>query len=319
MGELAEIVDLAVGGRAQSGANDPGRERCPHQPGKQGRRQTMRTVDPSLYTRRYYQTNCCGFDAFEEFDGCRLTARIGRSVSLALLAPNSSVLDFGCGRGELTIYMALSGHECHAVDYSSDAIAIATEKASDICRNGVTTPKFYHSDDLEFLEFPSNRFDAVFLLDVYEHLYPEQIDLLLEAVFRVLRPSGRLVIHTEPNRWLSSIANTMWSSSLARATLFRLLAALNCKDRLNDDHLRMHVNEQTPSTLRRALVSHGFHTRVWTTALYAWSDLRCTRTLLKKMLFHGFPLTAVWPLANYFNNNIWAVAEKPSKRRPRDE
>ena len=93
--------------------------------------------------------------------------------------------------------------------------------------------------------------DVVTLLDVVEHLAPPELAGTLREAHRVLRPGGRVVIHTMPNREIYDVTyrwlRRVWPGA-------RRWPA----DPRNDMERLMHVNEQSQTTLRRSLSDAGF-------------------------------------------------------------
>ena len=54
----------------------------------------------------------------------------------------------------------------------------------------------------EQLPFPDNTYDKVTALDIVEHINQAEYDLLIEEVYRILKPGGVLCIYT-PNKTYS--------------------------------------------------------------------------------------------------------------------
>jgi SAM-dependent methyltransferase len=93
---------------------------------------------------------------------------------LAALPPRTRVLDAGCGEGilveEFHDRLAIEGIDSH---YQSDRV-----------RRGSVTA----------LPYPDGSFDHALCLDVLEHLSFEDQDRALAELFRVIRPSGGLLV-----------------------------------------------------------------------------------------------------------------------------
>ncbi len=105
-------------------------------------------------------------------------------VLLAQLAqiPLCSVLDLGCGTGELLHKIAARWPEtaCAGVDLSPNMVTVAREKLGPRAEIAL--------GDAEALPFPDGRFQTVVCCDSFHH-YPRP-GAVLEEVRRVLQPGG---------------------------------------------------------------------------------------------------------------------------------
>jgi ubiquinone/menaquinone biosynthesis C-methylase UbiE len=113
------------------------------------------------------------------------------TVDTALIKPGDSVLDVGCGTGEIALLAktrAKAG-DVHGIDPAPEMIAVAQGKAArkqlDIdFRIGV----------IEALPFPDARMDVVTSSLMMHHLPNDLKARGLAEVHRVLKPGGRLLI-----------------------------------------------------------------------------------------------------------------------------
>lgn len=103
-----------------------------------------------------------------------------------LTGENNTVLDLGCIDGTLGGILIKNNNTVYGIDASAAAIPLAIEK-------GV---KAKTGNLEEKLDFTDNMFDVVTAGEIIEHIF--DIDLFLEEIHRVLKPSGRLVL-TTPN------------------------------------------------------------------------------------------------------------------------
>lgn len=99
-----------------------------------------------------------------------------------LLGRETSILDFGCGIGNLTHLLVDSFDEVAGYDPSSESVELATKRA----------PKASFFDDLEALR--DKRFGAVVLANVLHHVPPENRAGLMETVARTVAPSGKIIV-----------------------------------------------------------------------------------------------------------------------------
>jgi len=113
------------------------------------------------------------------------------------LTSDSSLLEIGCGAGNLLLQAVVKDSYPVALDLSMQALAFVRSRLQESCR-GVNTPRDFACVQSvgELLPISDASFDCVILSEVIEHLESPQISIC-EAV-RVLRSGGRLLV-TTPN------------------------------------------------------------------------------------------------------------------------
>ncbi len=280
-------------------------------------------VSPAAYTREYFLSEVEGHADFAATGGRDVGPRFARALALAQVTPGERVLDVGCGRGEILVQAALAGSTGIGIDYAPVAVALAAgalRAARAAPPGGVALASGLR------LPFQAASFDAVFLLDVVEHLSPRELPEALRQAARVLRPGGRLVVHTSPNRLFTDIAWPRWVAPVHRtlAALSRLLQVHNCV--LNpllpvDPHFAfgehddvLHVGALTPDGLAAAVRRAGLRVR--------GLDFQEPRTppgynqrvtvemSLLDFLRFGRPFTWLPPFDRFFSNHIWLLATR---------
>ena len=107
-------------------------------------------------------------------------------------ASQLAVLDFGCGWGGETLWLASKVGSVCGVDVDRSAIDQAQKALQSF---GVSNCRFEWSQDGR-LPFESESFDAVFSTDVFEHVM--DLELAYSEIFRVLKPGGRLITKFGP-------------------------------------------------------------------------------------------------------------------------
>jgi 2-polyprenyl-3-methyl-5-hydroxy-6-metoxy-1,4-benzoquinol methylase len=95
------------------------------------------------------------------------------------------LLDVGCGSGVLLERMRGLGWEVEGVDVDASAVENARRKGLNV-----------QLGDLEGSQFPDGSFDVVTMSHVIEHV--EDPPRLVRECYRILKPSGRLIVLT-PN------------------------------------------------------------------------------------------------------------------------
>ena len=116
------------------------------------------------------------------------------------------LLDLGCGNGAHTLIAARHVQRVIGVDRDQQQLYIAgrlTVQAANVI--------LLQADLVRPLPFPDGYCDAVLCLDLIEHIHARTG--LLREIYRVLTPTGRLLI-SAPNR------GTTWRRRLTRAGLF---------------------------------------------------------------------------------------------------
>ncbi|MEM2351264.1 MAG: class I SAM-dependent methyltransferase [Thermoproteota archaeon] len=150
-----------------------------------------------LYDREYFLTSVEGAKEFLRSKGLKLSSRLAKVIFLADPKPSDAILDLGCGRGELILNCALKGSTAIGCDFSSDALKLAK---SAIDQLPLKNNAFLCQADVKYLPFRDGIFDLIFLIDVAEHLYPDELRKCLTEIYRVLKSTGTVIIHTD-NAW----------------------------------------------------------------------------------------------------------------------
>ena len=168
------------------------------------------------------------------------------------MSPGMTVLDVGCGRGEVVLFCARHGIHALGVDYSKEAIAIAQKAKAAYDSEQQKRMKFI-CDDIEKIKF-NESFDRIFMLDLIEHLHDWELSKLFKVCGRLLKPDGFLVIHTLPNKWLYDITY--------RRILRLFMPWLPANPR-TEKEMSIHINEMTLTHLALIVDEAGFGSRIW--------------------------------------------------------
>lgn len=117
------------------------------------------------------------------------------------------ILDIGCGS-----YPYFLAHTSFAEKFAIDQIPLPEHTASELQIESFTL-------DLEEqpkLPFQDNFFEAVTLLAVVEHLDPSLMAMLFKEVYRVLKPTGQVIL-TTPAAWSDGLLKWMARLNLVSA------------------------------------------------------------------------------------------------------
>ena len=141
-----------------------------------------------------------------------------------------SILDLGCGDGQLTQRIAATGANLVGVDASPEMVSAALSR-------GVRAVEAR----AESLPFPDKAFDAVFS-NAALHWVRDQ-DAMISQVHRILKPNGRFVAEMGGHGNIAAI----------RTALMAVLARHGFGDR--EDGVNYYP---TPEGYTRRLIQHGF-------------------------------------------------------------
>jgi ubiquinone/menaquinone biosynthesis C-methylase UbiE len=255
--------------------------------------------------------------------GDRLPPRMARSLLLMDLKSGMRVLDMGCGRGEIVLHVARRGAKVVGIDYSADCLRL-TQRTLEVASEGDRDRVTLSQANATALPFGDEVFERVLMLDLVEHLHDWQLSRALREAYRVLSHQGYLILHTLPNRWALQYGYP----------LLRLLSRRLPSRPRSDVERSVHINEQDPLSLKRALDEAGFAFEIWlenlTLEQATWQDeKRFTDVRREAYAILRHPLVRAMasllmhtPLKLILANDIYAIAwradvEKPSISKSR--
>jgi 2-polyprenyl-3-methyl-5-hydroxy-6-metoxy-1,4-benzoquinol methylase len=107
----------------------------------------------------------------------------------------ASVLDAGCGDGRVAAEMVKRGYAVTGLDFLETSVQYA--------KSMVPEATFFTGDlrkDLtKYYDLHAAQFDAVTMVEVYEHIPPDDCPAVLANLHTVLRPGGRIIISVPSN------------------------------------------------------------------------------------------------------------------------
>ncbi len=260
------------------------------------------SLPPELYNEEYFLSACEGYEEWLATEGEHLSRRLDSAFTVAAIKPGMHVLDIGCGRGEIVRHCARLGAVAFGVDYAPvatrmtcDLIDAETRKDPPPGKMGVARV------DAKYLPFQDGTFDRVLMFDVVEHLYPWELHQALLDIKRVLKPDGRLIIHTAPNRWYDQYAYPV-------VRLIRTLMGEGQRYPRNPRQFgvavneHVHVNEQSLFSIGNTLDRAGFKSRVWLDSPPQNRQEGPILAALRVIAFEWIPFS--W----FFEREVFAVA-----------
>ena len=135
-------------------------------------------------SQNYFDTSAAGYDQYSDM-GIRPPLLAGLLTQLAELPQPTSILDVGCGTGELLFQLqARTQATLAGLDISTKMLDVARQKlgeSADLLQG-----------DSESLPWPANRFELLCCTLSFHH-YPNPRQALAE-MRRVLKPGGALLL-----------------------------------------------------------------------------------------------------------------------------
>jgi 2-polyprenyl-3-methyl-5-hydroxy-6-metoxy-1,4-benzoquinol methylase len=206
----------------------------------------------SYYNSNYYLTDCGGYEIFTKTNGMQLDERLKAVYTLANPSKTDTILDVGCGRGELAYALLLSGARVVALDYSSDAVSIGKKTFQSISGPNL---EYIAADVVTYNT--DKKFDIIIASDIVEHIEEKTLKELLMKISSLLKKDGKLIIHTAPNLLIYK-----YNYSKKRKLARQIGCYLPADPRSIYEEL-MHINEFSPARLNRLLKSIFTHTLTW--------------------------------------------------------
>ncbi len=201
-------------------------------------------MKPEVYDAAYFarmRGHGAQPDALHRIFVARLRSALS-AVAPSRAIAGASILDVGCGRGELmALLFELGAGSVRGIDFSPDAVEQARQ-AIDAKggRPGWVTQR--SATDIEAAS--EDSFDLVLMTDVVEHLPQDDLLQALRNARTWLKPGGYLFIHTFP--------------TLGPHRGYQLFLKLTRQQASLDSLNTIHCNVQTRRTLERTLETAGF-------------------------------------------------------------
>ena len=249
-------------------------------------------VPSGVYDDTYYREWCAGSAEWVASGGREVAGIYPGFLIRAGLQPGEVVVDMGTGRGELlTTAIEMGASHAYGIEYSPTAVTMAQHT---LAVHDIGDRAEVALGDARSVPLPDGIADLVCFVDVVEHLTPVELHAALVQAHRLLKPGGRAVAHTIPNRLIYSVTY--------RA--LRLVAGFNrwpANPRKELENV-MHVNEQTARSLRRSFESAGLRADV---KLGDWIYTDFVPNARARRAYHA--LAKLGPLAHLGVGDLWAV------------
>ncbi len=226
-----------------------------------------------------------GNEALLSKGGLNPRPRVARAIQLSCVEKNTSLLDIACGRAEVPAIVCQHGGFAVGLDYSESSIKFA-QRVKKVHDDGTTGTIDLTRADATILPFADESFDRVTMLDIIEHLYPDQLEKMFCEVRRVLKPSGYAVIHTLPNRWVYDYTYPLIHKVYKKIPV----------DPRGPFEKKIHINEQDLIRLHRMIAKSGLNQQIWLEQhIPAQARWNKGKDIYQDNRDNVYPILAKWP------------------------
>lgn len=264
----------------------------------------MKSINPKIYDKNYYLTICPGSEEFKESGGKKLHPRLEKLLQQIIIDKSTKILDVGCGRGDITLYLGRNAKEAVGIDYSEEAIKLANSTKKNFPLT-IREKVYFKVMNVRTLSFPDNYFDIVVCIDVLEHLYREEVEKAMREIKRVLKKDGILFIHTGTNKILHDYTYRYYifpfNKLITKIDGFIKGYAYNSlpKDPRTIDEKKQHVNEPTYFYLKNLFSKFKFEGKIKTEIGYI-KPIKSIKTIIYNAAIAFYPLSTIYPFSIIF-------------------
>lgn len=182
-------------------------------------------------------------------------ARETANEILSVIKPSGRdvIADIGCGPGIYTIECAKRGSYIYAIDFSRIVLNMAKKLSREF--NVFDSIAFINATT-EAIALNDSSVNKAICIDVVEHLYPEQFDLLLTELFRITKNNGIVIIYTPSPGFITHLPNPV---KRLGSKILRMPQTKSGKVvQKSRKYEYLHVNLKSARSIRRQLKRKGF-------------------------------------------------------------
>ena len=147
-----------------------------------------------------YSRIAARYDATRELPVAKLNACYDRLVEQQLFPASGSILDVGCGTGQVSLSLAAKGYEVTGIDISAPMIALARSKLHPAWRAR------YLVGDARCIDAADKSFDAAVVSKLLQHV--QDWRQVCRELVRVVRPGGLIVQINERGAFGNAVRRT---------------------------------------------------------------------------------------------------------------
>lgn len=265
----------------------------------------MKSVSSEIYDKKYYLTVCPGSEEFKKSGGKKLHLRLKKLLCKLPISKFTKILDVGCGRGDVTLYLGKNSKEAVGIDYSKEAIKLANSTKENFPL-AIRKKIHYRVMNIKKISFPDNYFNVVICVDVLEHLYRDEAEQALREIKRVLKKDGVLFLQTGMNKLLYDFVYKYYIFPVNRIVtkIDQFVRRINYeslpKDPRTIDEKKQHVNEPTYFYLKNLLKKFRFEGKIKTEIGYI-KPVKSIKTIIYNFIIAFYPISSIYPLSVIFS------------------
>lgn len=214
-------------------------------------------------------------------------SKIALLSKVGSFSKEDTVLDAGCGSGNVVFFLAGKVSRVIGADISKSAIEFAQQRERDLRMGNLSFDKI----NLKRLPYPNESFTKVVLFEVIEHLGLDGYHKIISEIYRVMKNGGELYI-TTPNKL------SLWPVIERFLDAFKLVPQLRNKQ---------HILQLTMASTTKIIIKSGFHIKETGTINHLSPFLSIFSWKLAKLL-----LNIEIKYLRKFGPILWLVAKKYS-------
>jgi len=214
----------------------------------------MKQVRPSTYDEKYYHNVYGGYDPIPKLDFHKVHDYYSDLAKIYKPQKGEKVVDFGCGVGNLSFFLAIKKHaNVLGIDYSKSAIKISQKRLRQV-KGRLPKGTKIRFENLNNNQLPKqNNISAVYMCDVIEHMYNHEIKHVFE-VFKEWNKEGiKVAIHTDNLLYLRLVRPFFDIINIITGTQ----SINDLRDRKTAED-KVHVNLTSPNQLKKTLSTLGY-------------------------------------------------------------
>ena len=261
-------------------------------------------LDSNIYSKKYFESERC--EGFYEAKRGVLSPVKMKEMEMLRIKKNEIFLDVGCGRGDILAYANKLGCDIWGIDYSKDAISLSKKKVPKKNRHQIVKGNALNTG------FSDNFFDKILVGDVVEHVTYEEAKEMVDELFRILKPKGKILIHTAPNLWFKKFIYPLLKVVLLLMNQNKLKISL---ERNIKATYKYHVDEYSIVGFNRLMKKSKFNDyKTWILRDALRTESRNYLTPLKKSAFLNIFVRLINGsfLIYFFGNDLFCLATKSS-------